>query len=140
MQSEVAVGTDPTAARRRVGRHGSGLYPYLMVAPALLVIAIFSLLPTVYGLIVSLYTVQFVALLQFAAVGFQVAVVFSPHIAKGAEGLNVVHIVGPVGALGCAAMPAAEAIPRPRLVSLLLPVGAAITPGHVDQTFLLHAG
>jgi ABC-type sugar transport system permease subunit len=43
--------------------------PYLMVAPALVAIAAFSLLPTLYGLIVSLYRVEFVELLTF--VGFR---------------------------------------------------------------------
>src|SRR5262245_53324705 len=41
------------------------LLPYAMVAPALLVIAAFSLLPTVYGLIASVYRVEFVELLTF---------------------------------------------------------------------------
>ncbi len=39
--------------------------PYLMVAPALLAILAFSLLPTAYGIIVSLYRVEFVELLSF---------------------------------------------------------------------------
>jgi multiple sugar transport system permease protein len=43
--------------------------PYLMVAPALLVISIFSLGPTFYGMVVSLYRVEFVQLLTF--VGFR---------------------------------------------------------------------
>jgi multiple sugar transport system permease protein len=43
--------------------------PYAMVAPALLVITAFSLLPTFYGILVSLYRVEFVELLTF--VGFR---------------------------------------------------------------------
>jgi multiple sugar transport system permease protein len=45
------------------------LLPYAMVAPALLVITAFSLLPTLYGILVSLYRVEFVELLTF--VGFR---------------------------------------------------------------------
>jgi ABC-type sugar transport system permease subunit len=41
------------------------LLPYLMVAPAVLVISAFSLLPTLYGVLVSLYRVEFVELLSF---------------------------------------------------------------------------
>ncbi len=41
------------------------LLPYLMVAPAVLVITAFSLLPTLYGVLVSLYRVEFVELLNF---------------------------------------------------------------------------
>jgi multiple sugar transport system permease protein len=48
------------ARRRRVD-----LLPYVMVAPALLVISAFSLLPTLYGVLVSLYRVEFVELLTF---------------------------------------------------------------------------
>ena len=43
--------------------------PYVMVAPALLVIGAFSLMPTLYGVLVSLYRVDFVELLTF--VGFR---------------------------------------------------------------------
>lgn len=39
--------------------------PYLMVAPALLAIIAFSLAPTFYGVVVSLYRVEFVELLSF---------------------------------------------------------------------------
>lgn len=53
-----------TATRRRK----LDLLPYLMVAPALLVIGIFSLLPTLYGMLISVYRVEFVQLLTF--VGF----------------------------------------------------------------------
>jgi multiple sugar transport system permease protein len=50
--------------RRRVD-----LLPYAMVAPALVAIGAFSLLPTLYGILVSLYRVEFVELLTF--VGFR---------------------------------------------------------------------
>jgi multiple sugar transport system permease protein len=43
--------------------------PYAMVAPALVAIGAFSLLPTLYGILVSLYRVEFVELLTF--VGFR---------------------------------------------------------------------
>jgi multiple sugar transport system permease protein len=51
------------ARRRRVD-----LLPYVMVAPALLAIGAFSLLPTLYGIVVSLYRVEFVELLTFVGV------------------------------------------------------------------------
>jgi multiple sugar transport system permease protein len=50
----------PGARRRRLD-----LLPYVMVAPALLAISAFSLLPTLYGVLVSLYRVEFVELLTF---------------------------------------------------------------------------
>jgi len=53
----------PRIARGR--RLRIDLLPYAMVAPALLVIAAFSLLPTVYGLVASVYRVEFVELLTF---------------------------------------------------------------------------
>jgi ABC-type sugar transport system permease subunit len=48
------------ARRRRVD-----LLPYVMLAPALLAIGAFSLLPTAYGIVISLYRVEFVELLTF---------------------------------------------------------------------------
>src|SRR3954454_17237632 len=39
-----------------------------MIAPALLAIGIFSLAPTVYGMIISVYRVEFVQLLSFVGV------------------------------------------------------------------------
>jgi ABC-type sugar transport system permease subunit len=50
----------PGARRRRFDP-----LPYVMVAPALLAISAFSLLPTLYGVLVSLYRVEFVELLTF---------------------------------------------------------------------------
>jgi ABC-type sugar transport system permease subunit len=66
MQTEAIPLAPPsrTARSRRID-----LLPYLMVAPALLVIGIFSLGPTLYGVIISLYRVEFVQLLTF--VGFK---------------------------------------------------------------------
>lgn len=46
-------------------RRGPDPLPYLMVAPALLAVGAFSLLPTLYGVLVSLYRVEFVELLTF---------------------------------------------------------------------------
>jgi multiple sugar transport system permease protein len=51
--------------RRETARRRFDPLPYLMVAPALLAIAIFSLGPTLYGIIISLYRVEFVQLLSF---------------------------------------------------------------------------
>ncbi|MDQ6673548.1 MAG: sugar ABC transporter permease [Chloroflexota bacterium] len=60
-------------ARRRIAprtrRRRLDVLPYLMIAPALLAIGAFSLAPTVYGIVVSLYRVEFVELLSF--VGFR---------------------------------------------------------------------
>lgn len=50
--------------RRRID-----LLPYAMVAPALLAIGAFSILPTLYGILISLYRVEFIELLSF--VGFR---------------------------------------------------------------------
>jgi hypothetical protein len=36
-----------------------------MVAPALLAIGLFSLIPTFYGMLISVYRVEFVQLLRF---------------------------------------------------------------------------
>lgn len=58
-----AVAVPHLAARRR--RRRIDLLPYVMVAPALLAVAAFSLLPTLYGILVSLYRVEFVELLTF---------------------------------------------------------------------------
>lgn len=64
MQSEALplARTNQAPSRRR--RRFDPL-PYLMVAPALLVICLFSLGPTLYGMIISLYRVEFVELLSF---------------------------------------------------------------------------
>src|SRR4051795_10029479 len=58
---QIALG--PARRRRRFDP-----FPYLMVAPALLAIGIFSLAPTVYGMIISVYRVEFVQLLSFVGV------------------------------------------------------------------------
>ena len=52
--------------------------PYLMVAPAVLVLSIFSLAPTLYGALVSLFNVQFVQLLDFVGLDNYVAIFTSP--------------------------------------------------------------
>jgi ABC-type sugar transport system permease subunit len=56
----------PHAARP--ARRQLDLLPYVMLAPALLAIGVFSLLPTFYGMLISVYRVEFVELLRF--VGF----------------------------------------------------------------------
>jgi multiple sugar transport system permease protein len=62
------------ARRRRVD-----LLPYLMVAPALLAIGAFSLLPTLYGVLVSLYRVEFVELLTFVGLRNYAEVLADPR-------------------------------------------------------------
>lgn len=52
--------------------------PYLMVAPTVIVLSIFSLAPTLYGALVSLYNVQFVQLLEFVGLDNYVAMFTSP--------------------------------------------------------------
>jgi ABC-type sugar transport system permease subunit len=64
-QQAITVPHLATPARRR----RIDVLPYVMVAPALLAIGAFSLLPTLYGILVSLYRVEFVELLTF--VGFR---------------------------------------------------------------------
>ncbi|MCC7372007.1 MAG: sugar ABC transporter permease [Chloroflexi bacterium] len=63
-QQTLAAPRSATPARRQK----FDLLPYLMVAPALLAIGVFSLLPTLYGMLISVYRVEFVQLLTF--VGF----------------------------------------------------------------------
>lgn len=67
MEQVASVASRETSAELRHHRVGKGIdwFPYLMAAPAMIVLFIFSLLPTIYGMIVSLYTVQFVQLLEF---------------------------------------------------------------------------
>ncbi len=62
MQQQVMTGArvDVRTGRRRIDP-----LPYLMVAPAVLAIALFSLAPTFYGVLISLYRVEFVELLSF---------------------------------------------------------------------------
>jgi multiple sugar transport system permease protein len=60
---QLAIARRRAAAAARPRR--VDLLPYLMVAPAVLVITAFSLLPTLYGVLVSLYRVEFVELLNF---------------------------------------------------------------------------
>jgi ABC-type sugar transport system permease subunit len=55
-------------AARPARRRQLDLLPYVMLAPALLAIGVFSLLPTFYGMLISVYRVEFVELLRF--VGF----------------------------------------------------------------------
>jgi len=60
-----AVAVPPVALGRAQRRRRFDPFPYLMIAPALLAIGIFSLLPTLYGMIISVYRVEFVQLLSF---------------------------------------------------------------------------
>lgn len=72
----------PTLTVSRVAapprRRKLDLLPYLMVAPALLAIGIFSLLPTVYGMVISVYRVEFVELLTFVGPANYINVLTDP--------------------------------------------------------------
>jgi multiple sugar transport system permease protein len=63
-----------TPARRRQ----LDLLPYLMIAPALLAIGLFSLLPTFYGMVISVYRVEFVQLLSFVGLANYLDVLADP--------------------------------------------------------------
>jgi multiple sugar transport system permease protein len=54
------------------------LLPYLMIAPALLAIGVFSLLPTFYGMVISVYRVEFVQLLTFVGLANYLDVLADP--------------------------------------------------------------
>src|SRR5256885_16842041 len=66
MQQQAIVARPVLAGRARRRRFDP--LPYLMVAPALLAIGVFSLLPTFYGMLISVYRVEFVQLLRFVGV------------------------------------------------------------------------
>src|SRR5438046_1753048 len=66
MQQDAVVAPQITLGPARRRRFDP--FPYLMVAPALLAIGIFSLLPTLYGMVTSVYRVEFVQLLSFVGV------------------------------------------------------------------------
>ena len=53
--------------------------PYVMVAPTVAVLSVFSLLPTLYGAVVSLYRVQFVELLTFVGLDNYVGMFADPE-------------------------------------------------------------
>jgi len=55
----------PVEVRRRGAARGVDWFPYLMMAPAMAAILVFGLAPTLYGVVVSLYFVQFVELQRF---------------------------------------------------------------------------
>src|SRR3954463_12178472 len=65
VMQQQAVAVPPVALGRAQRRRRFDPFPYLMIAPALLAIGIFSLLPTLYGMIISVYRVEFVQLLSF---------------------------------------------------------------------------
>lgn len=52
--------------------------PYLMLAPAMLAIGLFSLAPTFYGMVISVYRVEFVQLLTFVGLANYVDVLADP--------------------------------------------------------------
>jgi len=55
----------PVEVGRRSAARGVDWFPYLMMAPAMAAILVFSLAPTLYGVVVSLYFVQFIELQRF---------------------------------------------------------------------------
>lgn len=57
--------------------------PYMMVAPTVVVLSVFSLLPTLYGAVVSLYRVQFVELLDFVGLDNYVGIFTNPEFWSG---------------------------------------------------------
>jgi ABC-type sugar transport system permease subunit len=69
----------PYAARAGVRKRRIDLLPYMMVAPALLAIGAFSLLPTLYGVAISLYRVEFVELLSFVGLRNYAEVLSDPQ-------------------------------------------------------------
>jgi multiple sugar transport system permease protein len=75
-----AVVTPRVSARRR---QKLDVLPYVMVAPALLAICAFSLAPTLYGMLVSLYRVEFVELLTFVGTRNYVDVLQDPTFWHG---------------------------------------------------------
>jgi multiple sugar transport system permease protein len=84
MQHE-AVAAPQLALRPARRRRRFDPFPYLMVAPALLAIGIFSLLPTVYGMIISVYRVEFVQLLSFVGVDNYTDVLADPKFWNSAR-------------------------------------------------------
>ena len=66
------------AAARPARRAKIDWLPYAMVAPAVVVLGVFSLAPTLYGALVSLYNVQFVELLEFVGLDNYAAVFTDP--------------------------------------------------------------
>jgi ABC-type sugar transport system permease subunit len=70
--------TAPPVAAPRSRRRRVDLLPYLMVAPALLAIGVFSLLPTFYGMLISVYRVEFVQLLSFVGAANYLDVLADP--------------------------------------------------------------
>src|SRR6185295_18099591 len=70
--------TAPPVAATRARRRRVDLLPYLMVAPALLAIGVFSLLPTFYGMLISVYRVEFVQLLSFVGAANYLDVLADP--------------------------------------------------------------
>ena len=75
MQQTAITAPHPVASARR---RRLDLFPYLMIAPALLAIAVFSLLPTFYGMVISVYRVEFVQLLSFVGMANYVGVLADP--------------------------------------------------------------
>jgi multiple sugar transport system permease protein len=65
-------------ARPRARRRKFDWFPYVMVAPTIIVLSVFSLAPALYGALVSLYNVQFVQLLAFVGLDNYVWMVTSP--------------------------------------------------------------
>jgi multiple sugar transport system permease protein len=76
MQHEAIAFTHVATSRARRRRFDP--LPYLMVAPALLAIGLFSIVPTLYGMVISVYRVEFVQLLRFVGVANYADVLADP--------------------------------------------------------------
>src|SRR3954471_11742024 len=76
-QQAVAAGR---AMARPARRRRFDPLPYLMVAPALIAIGLFSLVPTLYGMLISVYRVEFVQLLRFVGVANYSDVLADPKL------------------------------------------------------------
>src|SRR5882757_1992547 len=76
MQQQVVAASLATASRPRRRRFDP--LPYLMVTPALLAIGLFSLVPTLYGMVISVYRVEFVQLLRFVGAANYLDVLADP--------------------------------------------------------------
>lgn len=97
MQQQALAAPQAAAGSRRPKLD---LLPYLLVAPALLVIGIFSLAPTFYGMLISVYRVEFVELLTFVGVANYANVLVDPKFWNSVRvsfiftGVSVVLSVG----------------------------------------------
>lgn len=93
MSTAQPTGTTLAGTRRHARRRD--WTPYVMVAPTVIVLTIFSLAPTIYGAIVSLFNVQFVVLQEFVGLDNYVAI-FTSSDFWDSFGVSLVFTVGSV--------------------------------------------